>query len=544
MRWLLTLLGLLAMTAGLLPAAAQAQTAERCFAATGYCISGPIREYWERNGGLPVFGYPITPQRLEQVENVTVPVQWFERDRLEDQTARGLGVLAGRLGAEYLQQAGTPWRFQALDPQAPGAGCRGFPTTGYYVCGPFLDYWQQNGGLERFGYPITGMVEAVIEGRTLLVQYFERRRMELHPEGILLGLLGRDLQTGVAADLPWRGVSGIPADLDLRAVVHLDANTAFGIGNRDNRGQIFRMQWRGASWDVVFIGFFDQRVNDLAVVSADNIWVVGDNSAIYHLAGSEWQLVPAPVGGAELNAIQMLGAGDQGWIGGRIPLPRDPETGVDGETLLLQYRGGQWQRDEAVRAPGRITDLHFAPGAGWAIAERTSFPDVPRIWRYSDGSWRPDSDNDPCLGNMRCDTRLQAVRAIDADSAWIAGIQDNFVAMPFPFDADRYIVKRENGSWRRVSSGVDHAPLLARTPQLPPAPARVMPYGLYFADAGHGLMVGQLNDYSFIYRYGGAEWRNQPLPPVRGGLFGVSMAGPDRALAVGAGGVVLSYGYE
>jgi len=41
-----------------------AQTAyaqsERCFAETGHCISGRFRQFWEENGGLPVFGFPIT----------------------------------------------------------------------------------------------------------------------------------------------------------------------------------------------------------------------------------------------------------------------------------------------------------------------------------------------------------------------------------------------------------------------------------------------------------------------------------------------------
>ena len=62
----------------------QAQSANRCFPETGFCISGPIRQYWERNGGLPVFGFPTTPLQTETVEGWSGPVQWFERDRLED----------------------------------------------------------------------------------------------------------------------------------------------------------------------------------------------------------------------------------------------------------------------------------------------------------------------------------------------------------------------------------------------------------------------------------------------------------------------------
>lgn len=174
-----------------------AQGDQRCFPETNLCISGPIRTYWERNGGLPVFGYPITPLQSERVENWTGPVQWFERDRLEDHSSEGIGVLAGRLGVERLAQVGRPWQPRASQPPAPG--CAAFTETGYAMCGGFRGYWERNGGLARFGFPITDELDEVIEGKPYRVQYFERRRMELHPENvgtpyeILLGLLGRDV---------------------------------------------------------------------------------------------------------------------------------------------------------------------------------------------------------------------------------------------------------------------------------------------------------------------------------------------------------------
>ena len=65
------------------PHGAFAQRGERCFAETGYCISGRIREFWEQNGGLRVFGYPITPLQTETIEGRSLQVQWFERARLE-----------------------------------------------------------------------------------------------------------------------------------------------------------------------------------------------------------------------------------------------------------------------------------------------------------------------------------------------------------------------------------------------------------------------------------------------------------------------------
>lgn len=70
-----------------------------------------------------------------------------------------------------------------------------FSETGHYVKWPFLDYFTQNGGVERFGYPIT---EAYAEKNGQLVQYFQKARLEWHPNNpdpykILLGLLGEEL---------------------------------------------------------------------------------------------------------------------------------------------------------------------------------------------------------------------------------------------------------------------------------------------------------------------------------------------------------------
>jgi hypothetical protein len=55
---LLLLALLCALTFG--PVPARAQIDERCFTETGHCISGRFRQYWEQNGGLYIFGYPLT----------------------------------------------------------------------------------------------------------------------------------------------------------------------------------------------------------------------------------------------------------------------------------------------------------------------------------------------------------------------------------------------------------------------------------------------------------------------------------------------------
>jgi hypothetical protein len=189
------LVGLVLFVGHALPTGARAQDDVRCFPETGYCISGPIRAYWEANGGLPVFGYPITDQRVETIEDWTGPVQWFERDRLEDHGNQG-GVMAGRLGARLLELRWRPWQ-SFPQPAQVSSQCMFFSQTQHSLCEPFLSHWYNNGGLERFGYPITEAFDTEIEGQMLTVQYFERRRMELHTglsgSPVLLGLLGNEV---------------------------------------------------------------------------------------------------------------------------------------------------------------------------------------------------------------------------------------------------------------------------------------------------------------------------------------------------------------
>lgn len=49
------------------------------FKETDTYVFAPFAEYWTKNGGLPIFGYPITPD-FEQGGRT---VQWFERARFE-----------------------------------------------------------------------------------------------------------------------------------------------------------------------------------------------------------------------------------------------------------------------------------------------------------------------------------------------------------------------------------------------------------------------------------------------------------------------------
>jgi len=172
------------------------------FPETGFGISLPFVQFWELNGGIPVFGYPISQQLFEGGYRV----QYVERQRFEHHpnNSAPYNVLLGLLGTQVAQSQGllgTP-AFQYQQPNG-NPNCEYFAETGHHLCFGFRGYWHNHGldfgdpgysyreSLLLFGYPISE--EVVINGRT--VQYFERARFEWHPQNsppydILLGRLG------------------------------------------------------------------------------------------------------------------------------------------------------------------------------------------------------------------------------------------------------------------------------------------------------------------------------------------------------------------
>jgi thermitase len=210
-----------AVQAALDPAAVQVQPATspftpvgnpndgtRYFPETGHTLGGAFRAFWEQNGGLTVFGFPISQEFQEN----GLLVQYFERHRMEFHPENGppYNVLLGRAGADTLTQQGRDW--QTFARSGAQDGCRFFPETGQSVCGNILRAWRASGlefdgrpgtseaeSLALFGLPLSGpIVETLGDGRQYTVQWFERARFEIHPENpppydVLLGLLAGDL---------------------------------------------------------------------------------------------------------------------------------------------------------------------------------------------------------------------------------------------------------------------------------------------------------------------------------------------------------------
>ncbi len=192
-RALLALLLLMSMTAILAPHASATTTPTRVyFSATGHYLSYGFLDYWREHGDLAQFGYPITDELTDPVTGYTE--QYFERAVFEwhPDAPAGWQIQLRRLGAEAVSDRRDASAFQPSDQQ--DAGCDYFSQTGHEICSHFLNYWESNGALAIYGYPLS---DAFIEG-DYTVQYFERARFEWHPENagtpyaVLLGLLGRD----------------------------------------------------------------------------------------------------------------------------------------------------------------------------------------------------------------------------------------------------------------------------------------------------------------------------------------------------------------
>src|SRR6266545_2518356 len=122
---------------------AHAQTDQRCFSETNQCISGRFRAYWEQNGGLAVFGFPISSagEVANRWSGQTYLTQWFERNRFEfhPENKPPYDVLLGRVSEERLWLIGVVWQTLPREP-GPKAGCLWFEPTGHTICDRGSEY--------------------------------------------------------------------------------------------------------------------------------------------------------------------------------------------------------------------------------------------------------------------------------------------------------------------------------------------------------------------------------------------------------------------
>jgi hypothetical protein len=119
-----------------------------------------------------IYGFPITDAFIDPETRKTV--QYFEKARfvLDPNAPPALQVKFTQLG-KLLYTPGD-----ALHKPLGFSGCRQFPETGFEVCYDFLEFFEANGDLAQFGYPISNYEKH----GDRIVQTFQLARFEWHPE--------------------------------------------------------------------------------------------------------------------------------------------------------------------------------------------------------------------------------------------------------------------------------------------------------------------------------------------------------------------------
>lgn len=168
------LLVALAVVVALPPPAVRAQSGGRYFPETGHTLEAQFVEFFDRNGGIPIFGFPITDGFRDPSTDTFI--QYTENTRFEWIDESGPG--SGKVALLPLGELMGGWQPPDRRDGAEGRGCRWFEESGHSTCYAFLEFFEANGGRQLFGLPIS---EFTIENDRI-VQYFQFFRLDWYPE--------------------------------------------------------------------------------------------------------------------------------------------------------------------------------------------------------------------------------------------------------------------------------------------------------------------------------------------------------------------------
>jgi hypothetical protein len=115
-----------------LPRAGADSASVTFFPQTGHTVQLGFRAYWLNNGGLQIFGYPLSEEfsEVSPDDGQTYTVQYFERAKFEyhPETPNNT-IQISRLGAQAMERAGVP---EAARQRKPAIEVLSTATTGYY----------------------------------------------------------------------------------------------------------------------------------------------------------------------------------------------------------------------------------------------------------------------------------------------------------------------------------------------------------------------------------------------------------------------------
>jgi len=182
--------------AGRAPQTGDNNANQRYFTETGHGLHNGFKQFWDANGGIARFGYPLTEEFTERnpADDRMYTVQYFERARFEWHPDTS-SVALGKIGQEAFDANNKPGGIGIDPPSNLSTDKRYFPETRHVVAGSFKQYWDTYNGQALLGLPLSE--EVTENGKT--VQYFEDGRLDFNPLGTTLqervsvGLVGTEV---------------------------------------------------------------------------------------------------------------------------------------------------------------------------------------------------------------------------------------------------------------------------------------------------------------------------------------------------------------
>ena len=320
----------------------------------------------------------------------------------------------------------------------------------------------------------------------------------------------------------------------------VSADDVWAVGEHYNANasnlQTLAMRWDGSDWDIVSSPNPDtgrNRLLGVAAVSPDDVWAVGVAggtagpdwySLVLHWNGSAWSNVPAPqVGPPGTSELHGVAAlaADDVWAVGAYSTP---DTGWWDQPLVLHWDGSEWINIPAP-AFGSTSKLNavvaVAPDDVWAVGTALENNWKTLVLHWDGEAWTRVTS--PNLGIAG--NTLLGLAAVSATDVWAVGTANN---------GNSTLTLHWNGSeWSLVPSpngtarpGINRNVLQAVTAI---AADDVWAVGVQaystVGGAGQPIYFG----FALIEHWDGAAWTEVAVPPLPGTGEDGALAGVDAA---------------
>jgi hypothetical protein len=334
----------------------------------------------------------------------------------------------------------------------------------------------------------------------------------------------------------------------LNGLAVVTANDIWAVGqhstSNNSNVQTLAMHWNGSTWEITASPNPDpgrNLLNGVVAISIDDVWAVGVAggntgpnwySLTLHWDGNAWTNVAAPVvspGTSELRGVSALSSSDV-WAVGAYS---SPDTGWWNRPLILHFDGNSWT---SVPAPafGSQSELNavtaLAPNDVWAVGRASENNWKTLILHWDGASWsRIPSPNLGPYGNT-----LSGVTAASTNDVWAVGTANNGNStLTLHWDGSAWsLVSSPNGTARQ---GINRNALQSVTAI---SEDDVWAVGTQASSSVGGAGQPIYFGYALILHWDGSAWSEVPAAALPGtgedgSLTGVAAISSDDVWSAG-----------